>query len=176
MTTVAVIATGQSLTLEQVEIVRQAHAEGRCKAVAVSNAYELAPWADALVSHDKGWWEHHREASKFAGRKFCGFQVHGLEHLPTNSTFKSGSNSGLQAMRVAQYELNATLIALLGFDMHGTHYFGAHPHPLRNTTPQRFAHHIAQFDHWKGCEVVNCSPGSALKKFRTGDIGEVLRT
>lgn len=170
-----VIATGQSLTSQQVDRVRQYHERKECGAIAVSNAYQLTPWADALVSHDKNWWENHRDAEKFAGRKFAGSQIHGIERLDTTACFPSGCNSGLQAMRVAHEKFGATHIVLLGVDMRGTHYFGPHPHPLRNTTDKRFQAHIAQFSKWRGCPVTNCSPGSALTQFPMKDLDEVLR-
>ena len=67
---------------------------------------------------------------------------------------------------------------LLGVDMHGTHYFGKHPEQdekgrklLRNTSPKKFEAHIKQFDKWRGPpEIVNCTPGSSLKRFRFSDI------
>lgn len=174
MSLVVVIATGQSLTVQQVDRVYEFHAAGKCKVIAVSNAYQLAPWADALVSNDRAWWNNHPDAMKFAGRRFCGTRQTGMELIPSNGRFRSGSNSGLQAMRVAHENFGATHIVLLGVDMHGTHYFGPHPEPLRNTTEKRFHAHIAQFRNWRGCEVTNCSPGSALKQFPMKDLDEVL--
>jgi hypothetical protein len=97
-----------------------------------------------------------------------------IEHLPITQRYPSGCNSGLQGMRVAQDILGASKIVLLGFDMHGTHYFGPHPRPLANTAPARFKAHIAQFRTWTGCEVVNCTPGSELKQFPMADLNEVL--
>lgn len=174
MSTVVVLATGQSLTPEQVQYVHAAHVEGRCKAVAVSDAYQLAPWADALVSNDMKWWNHHRDAHHFPGRKFCGSPMKGLEHLKPTPMFPSGTNSGLQGMRVALL-LGATRIILLGLDMHGTHYFGKHPAPLKNTTPADFRRMLGQFKRWKSdAEVINCSPGSALTCFKTGNLTDVL--
>lgn len=168
-----VLATGPSLTADQVEHVRQAHVEGRCKAVAVSNAYQLAPWADALVSNDRNWWNVHPDAVNFAGKKFAGVAMHRIQELPASGGYVSGTNSGLQGMRVAQM-LGATKILLLGFDMHGDHYFGKHPHPLRNTAPARFLSFIKQFDGWRGCAVVNCTPGSALQRFPMSTIEQEL--
>ncbi len=146
----------------------------RCRAVAVCDAYRLAPWADALVCWDRTWWRVHPEALQFAGRKFCGGKIPGGEPLPVSDEFPAGVNSGFQGMRIAR-SLGARLIVLLGFDMHGSHYFGRHPSPLRNTTPARFAAHVAQFSSWRGgCDVVNCTPGSALTQFRSGDLAEIL--
>lgn len=158
--------------MEHVRICREA---GRCKAVAVSNAWEMAPWADALVSNDRNWWNHHVAAMKFAGRRFAAVHLHGTEHLPTNSIYEDGCNSGMQGMRVAQEHFGATRILLIGFDMQGTHYFGPHPEPLPNTTPQRFEKMLGQFRKWRGCEVINCTPGSALTQFPAGELREALR-
>jgi hypothetical protein len=174
MTTIVVIATGQSLSAEQVDLVHGNVLAGRCHAIAISNAYNLAPWASALVSNDRNWWLNNPKALRFAGRRFCSGRLPGVETLPFDVHFGSGVNSGLQGMRVARDVFKATLLVLLGFDMHGTHYFGKHPAPLQNTSASRFAAHIAQFRKWKGCDVVNCTPASALKQFRVSTLEHEL--
>jgi hypothetical protein len=171
-----VLATGQSVTADQVEYVREVHAAGKCGAVAISDMYLRAPWADALVSNDPNWWANHPEASKCIARKFCGAFYPGTERLQPTGEFNSGVNSGLQGMRVARDVFRAIRIVLIGFDMHGTHYFGPHPEPLKNTTPRRFLDHLKQFEGWRHGEVINCTPGSALRRFPTGDLREVLRS
>jgi hypothetical protein len=150
----------------------------RCRAIAVCNAFRLAPWTDALVCNDATWWEENPDAMQFAGRKFCGVGHVGCERIPRDDVYSIGLNSGLQGMRVAEM-LGATRLLLLGFDMHsrnGAHFFGPHPAPLRNTSNQRFKVHIAQFQKWAGCEVVNCTHGSALMRFPFGDVHEILET
>jgi hypothetical protein len=171
LTTFAILATGPSLSQELADFVRD-----KCSVVAVSDAFRLAPWATALVSNDAAWWRAHPDALKFVGRKFSAAAVPGVERLPLNGHYQGGTNSGLQGFRVAEM-LGATKIILLGFDLNannGAHFFGNHPSTLRNTTPQRFAIHIKQFDKWNGCEVLNCTPGSSLKRFPFADIHEVL--
>lgn len=156
MSTWAVIATGQSLLSTDVKYLR-----GKCRTVAVSDAYKLAPWADCLVSHDRAWWREHQDALEFAGEKICRNEFPGVK---TFKSIPSACNSGLMGMYYAQTQ-GATKILLLGFDMHGSHYFGAHPKPLQNTDSKGFARHIRQFDKWAGCEVINCTVGSHLKRF-----------
>lgn len=174
MTVCVVLATGESLSPEQVAHVTKAHDERRCKTVAVSNAYQLAPWADALVSNDMKWWRQHPEAMKFAGRKFCGADYKGTEKLPPVPMFPTGTNSGLQGMRVALM-LGAVRIILLGIDMKGAHYFGRHPAALKNSTPGDFQRMLRQFQRWQSnAEVINCSPGSALTCFKTASLADVL--
>lgn len=174
MTACVVLATGETLSPEQVAHVRAAHEARRCKAVAVSNAYQIAPWADALVSNDMKWWKQHPEALQFAGRRFCGSDFKGTLRLSPVPMFPTGSNSGLQGMRVA-LTLGATRIILLGLDMKGTHYFGKHPPALKNSTPGDFQRMLRQFQRWKSdAEVINCSPGSALTCFKTASLFDVL--
>jgi len=149
---------------------------GRCGIIAVNDAHRLAPFADALVANDLSWWKAHPEALDFQGRKFCALRYPGTERLKTTLMCPGGSNSGLQGCRVAWEQFSATLILLLGFDMRGAHFFGAHAAPLKNPTPDRFAKFIRQFGRWKGCEIINCTPGSALTQFPFGDVDEILRT
>lgn len=157
------LATGTSMSQALADQVRH------MPRVAVSNAYELAPDADALVSSDAAWWRAHPKAVRFAGRRFSVNHVNEVERieLPTSS------NSGLVAMHVAQ-KLGATRLLLLGYDMGGTHYFGPHSEPLANTTPDRFEVMKKQFARWTGVPVINCTPGSALDCFPRGQIEDYL--
>ena len=150
---VAILATGPSMSQAVADCVR-----GRCQVIAVSDAYRLAPWADVLVSSDSAWWRHHNP--EFAGRKLSGVPVKDIEQVEGNM---SGSNTGLIAIKVA-VSMGAKRILLLGYDMGGTHFFGSHPSPLKNTTPSRFEVFKKQFAGYKprGVEIINCTPGSAL--------------
>jgi hypothetical protein len=175
MSTWFVIGSGPSLTDDQIGTVRQAREAGYVKGVvAISNVgLDKAPWADVLLSHDTAWWKQHPEALDFAGRKISSLEVRGCEKFrPTYLPY--ACNSGLMGMYYARDEEKAKQIVLLGFDMHGTHYFGKHPEPLKNATGSRFAVHLAQFARFSGPEVINCTPGSALRKFTMRPLEEVL--
>lgn len=145
---------------------RRARRAGKVQTViAVSNVgLDKAPWADALCSYDANWWKAYGGES-FTGRKFSAFGSDYTEkfHNPTPSFM----NSGLMAMFVARDVFFATEIALLGFDMQGSHYFGEHKgkgnKPLVNTTPSGFATHIKQFRLFTGALVYNATRNSALK-------------
>lgn len=168
MTTWAILATGESMSQEIADKVR-----GKCKVIAVSNAYKLAPWADIMVSNDSSWWRNNPDALNFSGKKYCAAKMPGTEQFKPEWPYAYSCNSGLLGMRVA-LKHGATKILLLGFDMKGTHYFGPHPEPLKNTTAKRFQMFLRQFDKWKGCKVINCTPGSALKKFPFDTLENVL--
>lgn len=163
----AVIATGLSLTQAQVDAVRP------LRVVVVSDAYKLAPWAEALVSADKAWWRHHNP--EFAGRRFSALPAPRMD-LEIMTGIPMGSNSGLWAVHQAA-KLGATRILLLGFDLGGTHFFGEHPEPLKNTKPERFEVFKEQFNRYrpKGVEIINCTPGSALKCFPSLPLEEALQ-
>lgn len=173
MTIFVVLASGPSMSQELADFVR-----GKCRVIAVSDTFRLAPWADAVVSHDSIWWQAHPDALRFAGRKFSGRKYPGVELLPFDIRFTGGTNSGLQGMRVAKL-LGAGRILLLGFDLsadRGSHYFGNHPAPLRTTTPGRFKAHIRQFRKWDGPPVINCTELSALTQFPMSTIERELST
>lgn len=161
----AVLASGPSMSQAVADSVR-----GRCKVVAVSDAWQFAPWADALASSDANWWRHKRP--DFEGPKFTiGVwpDVEKLEGVPM------GTNSGLLGIHVA-VKMGATRVLLLGLDMHGTHFFGPHTGPLRNATPDRMEVFKRQFADYKprGVEIINCTLGSELKCYPMGTIDDCL--
>lgn len=171
----AVLASGQSLTREQAQMCLDARLNGTLSGIiAVSNVgIDICPQADALVSHDSGWWRNHPNAYLFRGRKFCRNLMRGLEMFRPSV---AGCNSGLMAMEVAFRIFHAEKILILGFDMHGTHYFGKHERGLRNTKESGFRRHLLQFDSWAGCPVINCTPDSALKKFPFLSLEQALQS
>lgn len=161
---VAVLCTGQSLTKADVDYCR-----GRCKVVAVSDAVYMAPWADALVSYDKGWWWAHKP--KFEGPKYhCHVEkVEGVQQFESRP-----GNSGCLGLAVAA-QMNPQKILLLGADLKGTHYFGKHTRAgLRNTSSNQFQNMKRQFAAMRHLPVVNCSPDSELNCFRRGNLREEL--
>lgn len=198
--TVAILASGPSLTREQCEQVR-----GRCRVIAVSNqgidndvngvtVPAFAPWADALYAADAKWWKCYAErALKFPGLKVsirpdAGYpEVHTLQpsdrrpfdDRPTHLV--TGSNSGYQALHLAVH-FGATRIVLLGYDMQDTggkrHCFGNHPGPLNTRNP--FATFLKRFGELapalaeRGIEVINCTPTTALRCFRLAPLAEVF--
>ena len=166
----AVLGTGESLSLADIEKVRH-----KFRVIAVSDAFRLAPWAEALVSQDMSWWRVNSDALQFEGRKFSVRpDLPGIELLEPGS-IQSGTNSGLAAVELAR-RLGATQIVLLGFDLHGTHFFGRHPETLKHTDAQQFARMNRQFLDWAKVHpvpVVNCSPGSKLDAFPRGTLEDL---
>jgi hypothetical protein len=186
--TVAIFATGPSLTQEDVD---------RCrgfKTIAVNDAYRLAPWADVLYFADYQWWNWHKDREGF--RSFPGVKVtieqsaglapfdetmHALRNLNNVGGrdglsldprgIKTGKNSGYQALNLAVL-LGAKRIYLLGFDMKfkagKAHFFGAHPAPNFESEFREFAKRFSTLENPLkeiGVEVLNATPGSLIEAF-----------
>jgi len=168
---VAILATGPSMSQAVADSVRD------IPTIVVNDAFRLRPDAMALVAQDAGWWRHHKDAHDFKGRKFSTNRITGVDQVTNAGDISTGSSSGVLAIHVAKM-LGATRILLLGFDMQGTHYFGPHPEPLRNTPPHRFKHFQVQFARVgktpPRAEVINCTPDSALECFPKMSLDEAL--
>lgn len=185
--TVVCIATGPSLTPEDVAVVN-----GAARVIVVNDAYRLAPWADCLYAADGKWWRWHASGvSTFAGMKYSirqqasqdahkqGVVVlqnagkRGLSLDP--SSLSTGHNSGYQAINLAVH-FGARRILLLGYDMRGGHFFGSHP----DKTVPPFALALAAFPTLVaplkalGVDVINCTPNSALKCFPAARLRDAL--
>lgn len=188
-----VAATGPSLTPEVAEIC--------CghRVIAVNDAYRLLPWADTLYGCDVAWWLHHKGCPEFAGEKVI--SVHDKRRTAVYSTAKRyglsvvegragevfsldqqrihyGANGGFQAINLAILR-GANPIALVGFDFRGSHFFGDHPAPLKNSSPSRFASWLeimreAARTLPADIHIINCTPGSAIDCFPRCDLKEVL--
>jgi len=57
--TVVVIATGPSITEEQIEIVKLASHFSLIKVMTINNAYQVAPFTDIQIACNDNWWEHY---------------------------------------------------------------------------------------------------------------------
>lgn len=165
MTRWAIIAPGPSARAEDAELARDSGYSVGC----VSNAFELAPWCKFIAASDAKWWHKHWQAMLHK-KKFSIGEVSGVEQV----AMQGGCiNSGVLALEVAK-RMGAKQILLLGFDMHGTHFFGRYTNGLTNTSEDRRKVHLREYAAWAkdnaGIEVINCTHGSALDCFPRGDL------
>lgn len=181
MKTAVILASGPSLSDEDVDYIAARCCRLDLITIVVNNSYMKAPWADALVANDHNWWRAYPEAMGFSGHKFsCGIEAYkGTSWFNTRSLGHSdGVNSTLVAMYVARDVYKVDRIILLGVDMHsrhGAHFFGKHTVSfLRNTDDDLFKRHIKQFDKFSGCEVINCTKGSDLKRFTFANLRDII--
>lgn len=144
----------------------------------VNDAFRLAPDADMLIANDRKWWEVNRDALQFAGDKYGFDPPPGVVALRHDRWIASGSDSGSTAIHRA-IERGAKRVLLLGFHMHDRHKFPRHAAPLRNTPQHLFVRWIAHYgvmaQRLRGkVEVLNCTPGSALKCFPIVNLAEAV--
>ena len=95
--------------------------------------------------------------------------------VSTPWTIAHGYNSGYQAINLA-YHLGANRVALLGFDLCGTHWHGSHDSPLSDPSSRDFARWRDAFERMDalGMDIVNCS-GGELGCFPRMSIEDALR-
>jgi hypothetical protein len=150
--------------------------------IVVNDAYKLMPEADVLFAIDASWWQLHKGVRGFAGAKLgygdvgypdiIALQGSGVTgYDPRLGWIRHCGNSGGAAIHLAA-QLGAKRISLVGFDMRRVdgkvHYFGDHAHKPKPQQPD--------FPRWisaikllakelsgRGIEVVNATPGSALR-------------
>lgn len=189
-----VAAPGPSLTEEVAQ---------QCRGVpviAVQDAYKRIPWADVLYGCDALWWEHHNGCADFAGEKWSShdpdtndkteardrYGVHLVEGRPGvgfsfDDWIHYGSNSGFQAINLAIH-FGCTRILLCGFDMRSIdgrrHFFGGHPVELGRSDGD-YERFIPTFETAAKLlpphvEVINVTPGSALRCFPMGTLDGAL--
>lgn len=191
--TVVIVASGPSLTPDQCEAValwQLTPAPEPRRVIAINTSYRLAPFADVLYACDGAWWKAHATEvfAAFPNRARLWTQdknaatEHGIQFVASTSTrglsrkpglIHQGMNSAYQAINLA-FLWGARRFILLGVDCRGGHWHGEHPAPLNRSLPhkqwiERFAD-LARDLKVEGVDVVNCSPGTALRAFPLGDL------
>lgn len=178
--TVYVMASGPSLTPEDVMLVRRTG----CKVFVTNTTFKMAPWATALVANDRKWWRHYRaEVDRvFTGLLFSGQPVApdicNLKHAGVN-TYR---NSGAAAISLAIHA-GAKRVICLGLDCApapdgSKHWHGDHPAGLGNAGSlglwqDRIAP-VAAAASKAGVEVLNASRHTALTCFQRVKLEDYL--
>jgi hypothetical protein len=190
--TMVLFGGGPSLTVADVD----ACYGGRCPAIAINNAWQLAPWAAVLYAADQKWWTWAHGAPAFAGLKYAIAPMEetkypdvqvlrntgplGLEREPTG--LRTGRNSGYQAVNLAVH-LGAARILLLGFDMSPTPDGRQHwhaPHPDQTPSPYEYPQWLAAWPSLveplaaAGVTVINCSRRTVLTTFPCAPLADEL--
>lgn len=153
--------------------------------VAVNDAYRLCPHARIIYAADKAWWDANPLAMTLPGTKVtCSTQAWrpGMELVRQSgpegfdrdtSAVRTGSNSGYQALHLTIHA-KPRRILLVGYDMHGEHFFGRHQN-LRNPTPDMLAKWATLFSGLAGkAQIINCTPNSAITCFPRATLEECV--
>lgn len=185
--TCAVLASGTSMNQVTADAVR----ESGIRTIAVCRTWELAPWASMIYAADALWWNAYRKqmghisALKVACEPTAFLDVNSLKagaldgYSDDPKVVCTGGNSGYQAICVAALA-GCKRILLCGFDMHGKHWHPEYKHPLRVHGKEIFDRWLPRFETlrmalWmRNIEVINCTPGSALKTWPYVLLAEAL--
>lgn len=184
--TAVILASGPSLTVEQAQAVTH------LPSITTNSTHELAPWADVHYACDFLWWR--LNYSKVQHKSSCWTQDrmsaerYGINWVRQDAkpglgttNLRVNGNSGFGAINLA-YLFGARRILLLGFDMREVkgrkHWHADHPAPCVQSMPFKEWLHkgalLAKELKVAGCEVVNCTPGSALTVFPLSTIEKEL--
>lgn len=178
---VVCMASGPSLTADDVELVRQWREAGeRRRVIVVNTTYTAAPWADALYAMDAKWWRFHAaEVAKLNCAKVCIHAVPGVTKLQ-RPDYKHFGNSGAGAVALAVLA-GAVRVILLGYDCQRTngmaHFHGDHPKGLGNalsmpTWGKKFENAAREL---RGANIINCSRATALTCWPRAGLSEALQ-
>lgn len=175
--TVAVIASGPSLTDEDVEAVRG------LKKIAVNTTWKKVRDCDVLFAGDHKWWMTNGKEVDIPARRvslsYNSERQYGAKRFRSNAAKRGGYNSGCVAIEYA-IRNGAGKIILLGFDCsvrNGTHWHGDHK---KSPNPNDAKCHLwrKQFAElrriYPDADVVNCSRYTELKTFPILSLEEVL--
>jgi hypothetical protein len=190
--TAIVLASGLSLTLEQIDAARRSghftltiNATYQkfldANAVYMGDFLTVKVYAADVAARFKGtcWTQDSSAAARWPKwRRVRGCNREGLgRHL-----IHQNGNSGFQAINLV-YLWGYKRIVLLGFDMKPgpkgeKHHHADHPAPcVQNQTFDEWLHksvRLAKDLKEENCEVINATPGSAMRSFPMADWREVL--
>lgn len=196
--TVFVLASGPSVTQE---IADRLQGQKGQRVVVINSTYKLCLWADLWFFTDNNVYSDNRDAvAAFAGhvvtmgrlpKREMPLKVKrvkgnwGPDFIPGwDGVIRQGRSSGHTAISLA-IAMGAARIVLLGYDMHLAPDGREHHHNDYEGRPRDLdiyeREFLPAFKGWDadakrcGVEIINCTPGSALKEFTMRDLDEVLR-
>lgn len=161
----------------------------------------MMPWADVMYGCDTKWWNTHKGCMDFAGERWSSHdggngtsndktQVAndygvslvsgkpGAGFSTQEGVIHYGDNSGFQSVNLAIL-FGSPYIVLVGFDMRHvggkSHFFGDHPKELfQRNEYESFARKFDKAPPPEGVEIINATPGSAVKCYPMMDLEDAI--
>lgn len=188
--TAVLLATGPSLSEEQIELIKEHRS--KIRVFGCNDSFRIYSDLDVMYACDGPWWRlnaiqalkslspnTHVWTQDVMSAQQYGITLIAGDHSPglyTSSRDKIhfGGNSGYQLLNLA-YHYGIRKFLLCGYDMKHdngkTHFFGNHDGGLNNNSPYPvFLKSYNTIQPSIANLIINCSPGSALKKFKHGDL------
>lgn len=178
--TVFVLASGPSLTLEDIAKVRAYAKDHQCPVIAVHTSFLMAKWADVLFCANKSWWLHYRLSVKRTFEGVVATTANILDGMVTtflNGRIPNYDDAGAMAVGLALH-MGAARVILLGVDG-GSPFLRWHsPHPpkIRQRADDRRGawEALAHDTQASGVEIVNANPLSAYETFPRAALDDYL--
>lgn len=212
--TAVIIATGPSLSAQQLELIRDRHTAGGVKVFTLNNTYQVYPETDVHLSCDGPWWRWYSNDPFLMGlpcekwtwypdmaKEFGINYIYGEEKKRGLSLDQRivhiNHGSGPMIMNLAIL-YGCKKLVLVGHDMKFAedykpqkqdpgsiprHYFGEYPKKLQHWPSVKVRQGILDglIEAYEGIrddidsrqisvDIVNCTPDSALKVFRMGEL------
>lgn len=164
MNTAVLIASGPTLNVDDIGYVK-----GKAHVFAIKDNWQLAPWADELVSAEIRWWEFYWDqvkdlparkwGSKRSAKKFGINRQNMNRRIPT---------SGHAALKIAT-KMKFNRVLLVGYTMGkfngDNHYYMNRPYsPPANGMPdfKSWIMKLMDIVNDSDAEIINCTQGSFL--------------
>lgn len=173
-----VIASGPSLTEEDVETVRLWQSDTR-HVIVTNNTFKIVPFADILFFHDLKWWNIYKDEVNIDAVTVSHISNERVNVLGKPG-FKAFGNSGSGAISLAVYA-GCKKVYLLGVDGKKkdgkVHWHGDHVKSLGNAKSMpKWNDHFSKVNEYaksKGVEVINMSRATAITCFKKQSIDEL---
>lgn len=191
--TAVLLASGPSLSAEQIGATMLRWRHRQCVVFTVNRTWRRFPMADIHYSNDPDWFATELDdmRQECRGEFWCGHPEHtlpGVHVIPFDKKAKGlesahpdaiawAGNSGAACISLAAMA-GCTRILLAGYDQQGDHWHEPHPEQVRKgfnfpMWAQHFAC-IGKDAESAGIEIVNCSHETSLTCFPRGDLAKEL--
>lgn len=169
------IASGPSLTVADVELVREWREASADRFVIVANTtFRIAPWADAMFAMDEKWWKLYREEVRrdFKGKTYCHIGNSGKGYAEMIARQKGYLHVGNSGAAILAYccTLEFSKITMLGFDCKFSqgrkHWHADHPKMLNCASLRDWPEMFQKVrKRYRDANIVNASRQTALTMF-----------
>jgi len=169
------IATGPSLTDEQLAYIKEKHDAGKCKVFTINNVYQRVPWTDVHLSCDFPWWRWYGERSDELRALTCpkytwhpdladrfnidyikGAIKDGLSEDPSIVHINHGS-SPMTVNLALHYGIKK--LVLIGHDMRYAKDYNPKARDPGSTPRHYFSEYPGPLQHWPSVLVGKSKPG-----------------
>jgi len=173
--TAVLIATGPSITEEQLQLVKRHQELGNCKVFTMNNVYENVPWTDVHFACGGDWWglyyPRSKELQELKGTKYTWYpelaKLYNLNYVSAivkdglsvdPSVIHINHGSGPMSINLAlHYGIKKLL--LIGHDMKFAEDYDSKKKKVGSKPRHYFNEYPKTLQHWPSCKIGVSKPG-----------------